>query len=195
MLDNTKEIFYAIYCLINLVTLEATDQDTLVDLIHFCLNIQLATSQSISPVSFCMHALIAAYFNLVSKLYKIAEFSKHVDQVNFPKDDHRLKTICSSRFFILVKNMHRIFFHRMPFVIYLNRIQLESPFPTNVSSPKRLSSVRCRLRITTLHDSIESFIIMMEKKKKKVSCVLFYLFSLCSIVHCHNTRFSSEKHR
>ncbi len=41
MPNNTKEIFYAIYCLMNLVTLEANDQDALVDVIHFCFEVQV----------------------------------------------------------------------------------------------------------------------------------------------------------
>jgi hypothetical protein len=41
MNNNTKEIFYAIYCLMNLVTLEASDQDALIDVIHFCFEIQV----------------------------------------------------------------------------------------------------------------------------------------------------------
>lgn len=39
--NNTKEIFHAIYCLMNLVTLEAGDKDVLVDVIHFCFEIQV----------------------------------------------------------------------------------------------------------------------------------------------------------
>ena len=41
MPNNTKQIFHAIYCLINLVTFEAGDQDALVDIIHFCFEIQV----------------------------------------------------------------------------------------------------------------------------------------------------------
>jgi hypothetical protein len=41
MNNNTKDIFYAIYCLINIVTFEAGDQDVLVDVIHFCFEIQV----------------------------------------------------------------------------------------------------------------------------------------------------------
>jgi hypothetical protein len=41
MINNTKEIFYAIYCLMNLVTLEADDQDVRIDIIHFCFEIQV----------------------------------------------------------------------------------------------------------------------------------------------------------
>ena len=41
MENNTKEIFNAIYCLMNLVTLEADDNDVLVDMIHFSLEIQV----------------------------------------------------------------------------------------------------------------------------------------------------------
>lgn len=92
MNNNTKEIFYAIYCLINLVTIEASDQDTLVDFIHFCLKIQTTIIQSIQPISFCIHALIAAYFNLISQLYKMTEFTNHVDQVNL-NHNHRLKSL------------------------------------------------------------------------------------------------------
>ncbi len=33
---------------------------------------------------YSIHALIAAYFNLMSKLYGITEFSDHVDEVNRP---------------------------------------------------------------------------------------------------------------
>jgi hypothetical protein len=39
--NNTKDIFYAIYCLICLVTLEANDQNSFVDVIHFCFAVQV----------------------------------------------------------------------------------------------------------------------------------------------------------
>ncbi len=39
--NNTNDIFHAIYCLMNLVTLEAGDKDVLVDVIHFCFEIQV----------------------------------------------------------------------------------------------------------------------------------------------------------
>lgn len=39
--NNTKDIFNAIYCLMNLAILEANDQDILVDAIHFCFEIQV----------------------------------------------------------------------------------------------------------------------------------------------------------
>ena len=39
--NNNKEIFYSIYCLMCLVTLESGDQDALVDVIHFCFTIQV----------------------------------------------------------------------------------------------------------------------------------------------------------
>ena len=42
--SNTKDIFHAIYCLMNLVTLEAGDKDVLVDIIHFCFEIQVIKS-------------------------------------------------------------------------------------------------------------------------------------------------------
>jgi hypothetical protein len=41
MENNTKEIFYVIYSLMCLVTLEAGGQDILVDVIHFCFEIQV----------------------------------------------------------------------------------------------------------------------------------------------------------
>lgn len=41
MENNTKEIFYAIYSLMNLATLEASDQDALIDVLHFCFEIQV----------------------------------------------------------------------------------------------------------------------------------------------------------
>ena len=44
MENNTKEIFYAIYCLMSLVTLEADDADVSVDMIRFCLDIQVTFS-------------------------------------------------------------------------------------------------------------------------------------------------------
>jgi hypothetical protein len=44
--NNTKDIFHAIYCLLNLVTLESGDKDVLVDVIHFCFEIQVRTSAS-----------------------------------------------------------------------------------------------------------------------------------------------------
>ncbi len=103
MTNNTKEIFYVIYCLMNLVTLEAGDQDALVDVIHFCFEIQVnplnekqieiflqsavikITDDNQRQLSrYSIHALIAAYFNLMSKLYGITEFSDHVDEVNRP---------------------------------------------------------------------------------------------------------------
>ena len=43
MENNTKEIFYAIYCLMCLVTLEADDSDVSVDMIRFCLDIQVTS--------------------------------------------------------------------------------------------------------------------------------------------------------
>ncbi len=39
--NNTKDIFHALYCLMNIVTLEAGDKDVLVDVIHFCFEIQV----------------------------------------------------------------------------------------------------------------------------------------------------------
>ncbi|CAF1324561.1 unnamed protein product [Rotaria sordida] len=88
--NNTKKNFYAIYCLMNLVTIEANDQDVLVDVIHFCLEVQSAIikmmdedQQKLSKINYhCIHALIAAYFNLISKLYDITSFSRYVDQVS-----------------------------------------------------------------------------------------------------------------
>ncbi len=41
MTNNTKDIFYAIYCLMNLVTIEADDENVCVDVIHFCFEIQV----------------------------------------------------------------------------------------------------------------------------------------------------------
>jgi hypothetical protein len=94
--NNTQNIFHAIYCLMNLVTLEAGDKDVLVDVIHFCFEIQstiIKTSDSngsihqISPKKLSrthyhiIHALIAAYFNLMSKLNGITPFSHHVDEI------------------------------------------------------------------------------------------------------------------
>ncbi|CAF0876761.1 unnamed protein product [Adineta steineri] len=89
MNNNTKDIFYTIYCLMNIVTLEVNDQDILVDIIHFCFEIQstLLTTidedyKKLSKINCnCIHALIAAYFNLMSKLYGIEAFSAHVDEV------------------------------------------------------------------------------------------------------------------
>ncbi|CAF1461719.1 unnamed protein product [Adineta steineri] len=89
MNNNTKDIFYTIYCLMNIVTLEVNDQDILVDIIHFCFEIQsiLLTIidedyKKLSKINCnCIHALIAAYFNLMSKLYGIEAFSTHVDEV------------------------------------------------------------------------------------------------------------------
>ncbi|CAF4399276.1 unnamed protein product [Rotaria socialis] len=86
--NNTKKIFYAIYCLMNIVTLEANDPDVLVDVIHFCFEIQsviikmMDEDQRKLPKTnyYGIHALIAAYFNLMSKLYDINQFSDHVDQ-------------------------------------------------------------------------------------------------------------------
>lgn len=43
--NNTKDIFGAIYCLMNLVTLEAGDKEVLVDMVHFCLKIQVSFHQ------------------------------------------------------------------------------------------------------------------------------------------------------
>ncbi|CAF4275389.1 unnamed protein product, partial [Adineta steineri] len=90
MNNNTKDIFYTIYCLMNIVTLEVNDQDILVDIIHFCFEIQstLLTTidedyRKLSKINCnCIHALIAAYFNLMSKLYGIEAFSTHVDEVS-----------------------------------------------------------------------------------------------------------------
>lgn len=42
--NNTEDIFHAIYCLMNLVTLEAGDKDVLVDIVHFCFEIQVIQS-------------------------------------------------------------------------------------------------------------------------------------------------------
>ena len=39
--NNTKDIFHAIYYLMTIVTLEAGDKDVLVDIIHFCFEIQV----------------------------------------------------------------------------------------------------------------------------------------------------------
>ncbi len=46
-----------------------------------------------------IHALIIAYFNLVSKLYEIPEFSQHVDQVNRLNSNIKL-------YFIYLDNLH-----------------------------------------------------------------------------------------
>lgn len=152
MMNNTKEIFYAIYSLITIVTFEANDQDTLVDFIHFSLKIQVDPSsyyssifvysfqsqiiQSIPTIYYSIHALIAAYLNLMSKLYKITDFSNHVDQVNssLPPPLHHLSSIF--RLSIHVKNKLRIFFLRMLFVTPPPRIQTK-PFQMIVSFPKR----------------------------------------------------------
>ncbi|CAF1380824.1 unnamed protein product, partial [Adineta steineri] len=87
---------HAIYCLMNLVTLEAGDKDVLVDVIHFCFeiqstltkmsdsnsNIQQIPQRKLSRINHhSIHALIAAYFNLMSKLNGITTFSHHVDEV------------------------------------------------------------------------------------------------------------------
>ncbi|CAF2126477.1 unnamed protein product [Rotaria magnacalcarata] len=86
--NNTRKIFYAIYCLMNIVTLEADDPDVLVDAIHFCFEIQsgiikmMDDDQRKLPKTnyHGIHALIAAYFNLMSKVYDINQFSGHVDE-------------------------------------------------------------------------------------------------------------------
>ncbi|CAF4609094.1 unnamed protein product, partial [Rotaria sp. Silwood2] len=98
--NNTKDIFHATYCLMNLVTLEAGDKDVLVDVIHFCFEIQsYITKMSDSNGNLhessqkrllrvnhnSIHALIAAYFNLMSKLNGIRAFSHHVDEVRTKK--------------------------------------------------------------------------------------------------------------
>jgi len=42
--------------------------------------------KSTPVIYYSIHALIAAYFNLVSKLYGITGFSQHVDEVNPAKN-------------------------------------------------------------------------------------------------------------
>ncbi|CAF0850627.1 unnamed protein product [Adineta ricciae] len=99
--NNTKDIFHAIYCLMNLVTLEGGDKDVLVDVIHFCFEIQSTITKmsdsngNLNQTShrklsranhYSIHALIAAYFNLMSKLNDIRSFSHHVDEVS----EHRI---------------------------------------------------------------------------------------------------------
>ncbi|CAF0825293.1 unnamed protein product [Rotaria sordida] len=94
--NNTKDIYHAIYCLMNLVTLEAVDKDVLVDVIHFCFEIQSkitkmsdsngnlhqSSQRKLSRINHnSIHALIAAYFNLMSKLNGIRAFSHHVDDI------------------------------------------------------------------------------------------------------------------
>ncbi|UJR09128.1 hypothetical protein I4U23_013375 [Adineta vaga] len=87
--NNTKDIFYTIYCLMSLITFEDGDKDIIVDMIHFCVNIQtriLKTSDEDSiklstTTCYCIHALIAAFFNLISKSYEITTFSQYVDDV------------------------------------------------------------------------------------------------------------------
>ncbi|CAM4871364.1 unnamed protein product [Rotaria socialis] len=94
--NNTNDIFHAIYCLMNLVTLEAGDKDVLVDVIHFCFKIQCdltkisdsngnlhqSSQRRLSKTNdHSIHALIAAYFNLMSKLNGISAFSQHVNEI------------------------------------------------------------------------------------------------------------------
>ncbi|CAF0745213.1 unnamed protein product [Didymodactylos carnosus] len=91
--NNNVDLFHAIYCLINLITLEAENKDVFVDFIHFCLEVQStvikisetsSTTQGRRLSTFnqnCIHALIAAYFNLISKLNDITQFYNYVDEV------------------------------------------------------------------------------------------------------------------
>ena len=45
MENNSKDIYHALYCLLNLVTLEAGDKDVLVDVIHFCFEVQVSRTR------------------------------------------------------------------------------------------------------------------------------------------------------
>ncbi|CAF3025991.1 unnamed protein product [Rotaria sp. Silwood2] len=111
--NNTKDIFHATYCLMNLVTLEAGDKDVLVDVIHFCFEIQsYITKMSDSNGNLhessqkrllrvnhnSIHALIAAYFNLMSKLNGIRAFSHHVDEVVRNRERHAPYLLPSNAF-------------------------------------------------------------------------------------------------
>ena len=44
--NNSKDIYHALYCLLNLVTLEAADKDVLVDVIHFCFEVQVKRNET-----------------------------------------------------------------------------------------------------------------------------------------------------
>ncbi|CAF1281862.1 unnamed protein product [Adineta ricciae] len=91
--NNTKDIFYTIHCLMSLIIFEDDDKDILVDMIHFCIEIQkqiLVTpkeeSKQLSTTTcYCIHALIAAFLNTLSKLYKVTTFSRYVDDFNLFK--------------------------------------------------------------------------------------------------------------
>jgi hypothetical protein len=126
MPNNTKEIFYAIYCLMSLVILESSDQNVLVDVIHFCFEIQInlvtkSHDENQRKNHYCIHALIAAYFNLMSKLYGITGFSEHVNEVNRLKNFIKFYFLFF-RLFIIVNFMHRIFSHLIHFVLYRKEI-------------------------------------------------------------------------
>lgn len=52
MENNTKEIFYAAYCLMTLVTLEDGEEGVRIDMIHFCLELQVSTASASETIFF-----------------------------------------------------------------------------------------------------------------------------------------------
>lgn len=150
MINNTKEIFYAIYSLINIVTFEANDQDTLVDFIHFSLKIQVDHStdhsflsmlisvrnHSINPNGLLLHPCPdRSLFEFNVQTVQNCGFLRSCRSSKFPSEfigefPHVFRS------FMLVKTMLRTFFHQMLFVIYPPQIRIE-PSRTIVSFPKR----------------------------------------------------------
>lgn len=55
--NNSKDIYHALYCLLNLVTLEAADKDVLVDVIHFCFEVQVKRNEIFSHHFSCFSSV------------------------------------------------------------------------------------------------------------------------------------------
>eukprot|EP00058_Branchiostoma_floridae_P000125 XP_002585613.1 hypothetical protein BRAFLDRAFT_111695 [Branchiostoma floridae] len=85
--DNSDENFHAIYCTMALLCVEMGGEDVLVELLRLTLGLQEIACKpqeenDLSTPHICkLHAVLAAYLNLISQLTAIPALCQHVTQV------------------------------------------------------------------------------------------------------------------
>ncbi|XP_041357313.1 protein EFR3 homolog B-like isoform X2 [Gigantopelta aegis] len=84
MLSNTVENFEALYCTMGLIYIELGENDILIELIRLALDIQqtVMNNSSLPLTHKCaIHALIAAYLNLISQSTDLPDLRQYIQKV------------------------------------------------------------------------------------------------------------------
>ena len=125
-------------------------------------------TRKLSPQNhFCIHALIAAYFNLMSKLTGINAFSQPVDEVRLRFPFCVRVRSSSFRSSVYARVEHLTYYLREHFIRILLRRQ-KNVYLKNVSSPKKSSATLWMPPVTISLDSIEN------SAPNQVSCLDAY---------------------